>query len=178
MALCMLLSFSAAIAGSSKENADEVTTKSDNKSDDSTDSTTPKLLHAPISIEENMRLRRDLDEYSRTVDPAHVQIEERRRLMHQRIQARFQQTDKDNDNRISREEATESLPQVARHFSAVDTNNDGYLSLEELEALQTRIVERQRAEAIKIEVAPSLPESDAAKRKSKDAMLVNRKRTL
>ena len=174
----MLLSFSAAIAGSSKENADEVTTKSDTKSDDSTDSTTPKLLHGPISIEENMRLRRDLDEYSRTVDPAHVQIEERRRLMHQRIQARFQQTDKDNDNRISREEATESLPQVARHFSVVDTNNDGYLSLEELEALQTRIVERQRAEAIKVEVAPSLPEADATKRKSKDAMLVNRKRTL
>ena len=174
----MLLSFSVAIAGSSKENADEVTTKSDTKSDDNTDSTTPKLLHGPISIEENMRLRRDLDECSRTVDPAHVQIEERRRLMHQRIQARFQQTDKDNDNRISREEATESLPQVARHFSVVDTNNDGYLSLEELEALQTRIVERQRAEAIKVEVAPSLPEADATKRKSKDAMLVNRKRTL
>ena len=34
-----------------------------------------------VNMDENIRLRRDLDEYSRSVDPAHVQIEERRPVM-------------------------------------------------------------------------------------------------
>ncbi len=176
-ALCILFGVSGGpIAGPRDSNAD------DGKSLDSNaaDTTTPKLLHGPISIEENMRLRRDLDEYSRTVDPAHVQIEERRRLMHQRIQTRFAETDKDNDGKISLIEATESLPQVARHFNSVDTNNDGYITLDELEGLQARIVERQRAEAIKVDAnpPPAEPENAAAKRKNKDAMLSSRKHTL
>lgn len=179
-ALCILLGISGGpIAGPRDNNADD--SKSDSKPDpNAADTTTPKLLHGPISIEENMRLRRDLDEYSRTVDPAHVQIEERRRLMHQRIQARFTATDKDNDGRISLLEATESLPQVARHFNSVDTNNDGYLTLDELEGLQARIVERQRAEAIKVDAVPTPPEPEnaVAKRKNKDAMLTSRKHTL
>lgn len=159
------------------QSADEAASKSnDNKSADNDNQETfpAKKLKGPISIEDSIRLRRDLDEYSRTVDPAHVQIEERRRIMYQRIQTRFTESDKDNDGSISREEATESLPQVARHFNSVDTNNDGVLSLDELEALQSRIVERQRTDSIKIETA----EPDPTKRKSKDAMLNNRKRTL
>ncbi len=99
-----------------------------------------------ISIEESIKLRNDINEYSRTVDPAHVQIEERRRIMHERLKARFQAADVDNNNVISRDEAEQFMPQILRHFNDIDTNNDGVITLEELEALQTRIVERQRQE--------------------------------
>lgn len=97
-------------------------------------------VSGPISIEQSIRLRRDLDEYSKAVDPAHVQIEERRRVMHQRVQARFNEADRDNDGYISRSEALDSLPQVVRHFTYVDENGDNLISLEELESLQARIL--------------------------------------
>jgi len=179
LAFCILLAFTEPMNAAPRDGqaaADEMISKSnDAKSIDSDqDITSPRRLKGPISIEDSIRLRRDLDEYSRTVDPAHVQIEERRRIMYQRIQTRFADSDKDNDGTLSREEATESLPQVARHFGSVDTNNDGVLSLDELEALQFRIVERQRSDSIKIEPV----EPDSNKRKSRDAMLTNRKRTL
>lgn len=112
--------------------------------DDVTQSETQILpkspVSGPISIEQSIRLRRDLDEYSKAVDPAHVQIEERRRVMHQRVQARFNEADRDNDGYISRSEALDSLPQVVRHFTYVDENGDNLISLEELEALQARIL--------------------------------------
>ena len=60
-----------------------------------------------VNMDENIRLRRDLDEYSRSVDPAHVQIEERRRVMHKHLQERFAITDRDNDGTISLDEAYE-----------------------------------------------------------------------
>jgi hypothetical protein len=119
-----------------------------------------------VNIEENMRLRRDLDEYTRTVDPAHVQIEERRRVMHKRLQERFAQIDRDGDGMISREEAIEGIPQLVRHFPAVDLNRDNQLTLEELEALQAKILERQRLITVRIE-SPQEAES-SAKKKSKD----------
>jgi len=180
LAFCILLAFTDPMNAAPRDitaAAEEMVSKSnDGKSIDYDQDIIPlRKFKGPISIEDSIRLRRDLDEYSRTVDPAHVQIEERRRIMYQRIQTRFADSDKDNDGSLSREEATESLPQVARHFGSVDTNNDGVLSLDELEALQFRIVERQRSDSIKIE--PVEPES-SSKRKSKDAMLTNRKRTL
>jgi len=179
LACCILLAFADpayAAPRDAQSAADEVVAKlNDYKSaENDQDVISARKLKGPISIEDSIRLRRDLDEYSRTVDPAHVQIEERRRIMHQRIQTRFAESDKDNDGTLSREEATESLPQVARHFSAVDTNNDGVITLDELESLQFRIVERQRSDSIKIESV----EPDSTKRKSRDAMLTNRKRTL
>lgn len=126
-----------------------------------------------VNLDENIRLRRALDEYSRLVDPAHVQIEERRRVMHKRLQERFNQTDKDNDGFISREEAIEGMPQISRHFSGIDTNTDGFISLDELEALQLKIVERQRM-AVRVEPY----EAELAKRKTKDASISKPKRSL
>lgn len=179
VAFCILLVFTESMLAAPRDSqitADDAARQGDS---DAPDSFQVKKLRGPISIEESIRLRRDLDEYTRTVDPAHVQIEERRRIMHKRIQSRFLDTDKDNDGSISLEEATESLPQVARHFNAVDTNGDGVLSLDELEALQSKIVERQRTDSIKSEaVKTEAADAEAAKRKSKDAMLGNRKRTL
>jgi Ca2+-binding EF-hand superfamily protein len=126
-----------------------------------------------VNLDENIRLRRALDEYSRLVDPAHVQIEERRRVMHKRLQERFNQTDRDNDGFISRDEAIEGMPQISRHFIGIDVNNDGFISLDELEALQLKIVERQRM-AVRVEPY----EADLVKRKTKDASINKPKRSL
>ncbi|CAG0954947.1 hypothetical protein MTYP_00405 [Methylophilaceae bacterium] len=106
-----------------------------------------------VSAEERMRLRMDLNHYSRTADPAHVQIEDRRRVMHRRIQERFFSVDKDNDGQLSREETAENLPQVARHFNQVDLNGDGYISITELVAFQAQLIERQRAAEARLQEA-------------------------
>ena len=127
-----------------------------------------------VNMDDNIRLRRTLDEYSRTVDPAHVQIEERRRVMHQRIQERFSQADRDNDGGISLEEAYDSMPQLARHFGAVDLNSDHMITLEELEALQAKIAERQRMATLKVDAL----ETDNAKAKNKQGPSGNRKSAL
>lgn len=127
-----------------------------------------------VNLDDNIRLRRDLDDYTRTVDPAHVQIEERRRVMHKRLQERFSQTDRDNDGTISLEEAYETMPQLARHFGEVDLNSDRGITLEELEALQAKIAERQRVVAIKADAV----DADQGKRKNKDGNSSGRKSAL
>lgn len=122
-----------------------------------------QILDKRISIEDRIRLRRDLYEYSKSVDAAHIQIEERRRLMRKRIQDRFLDADHDNDGSLSREEATEMLPQVARHFSQFDLNGDGVITLMELEDAQAKIAERQRALTAKIDSQPE-PEANAKRK--------------
>lgn len=137
---------------------------------------TSKTSNEPIGVnmDENIRLRRDLDEYSRAVDPAHVQIEERRRVMHKRLQERFSETDRDNDGAISIEEAYDTMPQLARHFGAVDLNSDHVITLDELEALQAKIVERQRVATYKADI----PEMGNSKVKNKPTSSKYSKRAL
>lgn len=156
-----------------QSNSDE--TISESVDSGNTDDAPQPALDSNISSEDRMRLHRDLEEYSRTVDPAHVQIEERRRVMRMRLQERFLGSDKDNDGSISREEAFETMPQIARHFSQVDLNNDGVITLNELEAAQARAIEHQRAATAKAEILQQ--ETDPAKRKNKD-LASNRKRSL
>lgn len=127
-----------------------------------------------VNIDDNIRLRRALDEYSRTVDPAHVQIEERRRVMHQRLQERFSQTDRNNDGMISLEEANDMMPQLARHFGAIDLNGDRLITLDELEALQAKIAERQRIASAKADTS----EVDVNKSKIKSSVPNKRKSAL
>jgi low affinity Fe/Cu permease len=135
-----------------------------------------KTSNEPIGVnmDENIRLRRDLDEYSRAVDPAHVQIEERRRVMHKRLQERFSEADRDNDGAISIEEAYDTMPQLARHFGAVDLNSDHVITLDELEVLQAKIVERQRVTTYKSDI----PEMDNSKVKNKPTNSKYSKRAL
>ncbi len=165
----------------SNQNADEQVVKPGDlaNQDNSLYTRPPKNL---ISIEDSIKLRNDINEYSRTVDPAHVQIEERRRIMHDRLKARFQAADMDNNNVISRDEAEQFMPQILRHFNEIDTNNDGVITLEELEALQTRIAERQRQEQERKDAelaAQQVAAEQAAKKKAtSDASLNNKKRSM
>ncbi|HYN54975.1 MAG TPA: EF-hand domain-containing protein [Methylotenera sp.] len=159
------LCFNAAAADKNNSvNADDTAKRS---ADDGTQQT----LNLNFSPEHREKLRKALDDYSRTVDPNHEQIEERRRAMQESIKARFLATDNDNDGTIDRQEATESLPQIARHFSQVDTNQDNVISLDELDDAQTRILERRKAAEAALE-AQKIQELEAAaapKRKSKQA---------
>ena len=147
---------------------------------DSANEGTQQTLNLNFSPENRSKIRKALDEYSRSADPEHKQIEERRRSMRESIEARFLAIDKDNDGSIDRQEATESLPQVARHFSQVDTNQDEVITLDELQAAQARILEHRKAEEALLE-AQKQQEADAlasAKRKTKQAVNNNHRSSL
>ncbi len=135
-----------------------------------------------FSPEARVRLRKALAEYSKSTDPEHHQIEARRRDMRDSIKARFSACDKDLDETIDRIETTECLPQVARQFNQVDTNNDGVISLDELEDAQASIVERERVIEAKMEADKlrdlAVEAAPQAKRKAKQSDNTSRKRSL
>lgn len=111
-----------------------------------------QTLNINFSPERREMLRKALEEYARAVDPSHDQIEERRRAMQDSIETRFFEADSNGDSTLDRQEATEKLPQIARHFSNVDTNQDGVISLTELVDAQARILERRRAAEAALEL--------------------------
>ncbi len=110
-----------------------------------------QTLNLNFSPEHREKLRKALDEYSRSIDPSHDQIEERRRAMQENIETRFFEADSDGNGTIDRQEATEKLPQIARHFSTVDSNQDNLISLGELVEAQARIMERRKAGELALE---------------------------
>ena len=120
-----------------------------------------------FSPEDRARLRKALADYAKNNDPEHVQIEQKRKAMRESVEARFNECNKDNDDSLDRVEATECLPQVARHFGYVDVDEDSVITLEELELAQAKMEERQKAAEIKVE-AKRIQEVEAdIKNKSK-----------
>ena len=113
-----------------------------------------------FSPEDRARLRKALADYAKTTDPEHNQIEQKRKAMRESVEERFSECDKDNDDSIDRVEATECLPQIARHFSYVDVDEDNVITLEELELAQAKMEERQKAAEAKIE-AQRIQEAEA-----------------
>jgi arsenate reductase-like glutaredoxin family protein len=51
--------------------------------------------------------------------------------MHAKGEAKFKNADKDNDGTLDKEEA-KAMPNVAKHFDAIDADKDGTVSLEEI----------------------------------------------
>ena len=139
-----------------------------------------QTLNLNFSPENREKLRKALDDYAKSVDHDHDQIEERRRAMQESIEARFLDADNDGDGTIDRQEATEKLPQIARHFSQVDLNQDNVISLDELEEAQARIIERRKAAEATLE-AQKLEAAEAAivgKPKNKQTATNVKKRAL
>lgn len=120
-----------------------------------------------FSPEDRARLRKALSDYSKNTDPEHNQIELRRKAMRDNVEARFSECDKDNDDSIDRVEATACLPQIARHFSFVDVDEDNVITLEELELAQAKMEERQKAVEAKIEAQRILETEAEIKNKGK-----------
>ena len=53
--------------------------------------------------------------------------------------ARLKAADANGDGMISRDEASKSLPMIARHFDEIDTNHDGQVTSEELQAFHQKM---------------------------------------
>lgn len=140
--LSIFATYSAFAAGKNKLLVADSTT---NQSADEANFGLQQTLELNFSPENREKLRRALDEYARSVDQNHAQIEKNRRLMSESIERRFLEADGDGDGSVDRQEATEKLPQIARQFSQVDTNHDELTTIDELEEAQTRIMERRRA---------------------------------
>jgi hypothetical protein len=91
-----------------------------------------------MTPQESQELYRDLQNQSEAAYADHAQIESRREAMRKRMQERLQQADTDNDNSVSRIEAEENMPGLAKHFNQIDTNHDGVITLDELKAADER----------------------------------------
>ena len=50
------------------------------------------------------------------------------------MQERLKAADKNGVGKISREEATASLPKLSKHFDQIDANKDGFISKDEMKA--------------------------------------------
>lgn len=68
-----------------------------------------------------------------TQEELRAAAEARRAEMKEKAAARFKSADKNGDGFLSKDEAA-ALPRLARHFDDLDTNKDGMLTPEEIEA--------------------------------------------
>jgi hypothetical protein len=126
-----------------------------------------QTLELNFSPEDRVRLRKALSDYAKNTDPEHNQIEQKRKAMRESVEERFGECDKDNDETLDRIEAAQCLPQIARHFSYVDVDEDNLITLEELELAQAKMEARQKEVEAKME-AQRIQEAEAEiKNKSK-----------
>ena len=147
----------------------------DNRIVDNDDIGLSKTLEHNFSPEDRARLRKALSDYARNTDPDHQLMLQKRKIMHDSISQRFNECNRDNDDSLDREEATLCLPQVARHFSYVDLDGNGVITLDELENAYAQMVERQREAEAKTQAQQAIvsdSESDKSKNKSKPATAV------
>jgi len=147
----------------------------DNRMVDNDDVGLSKTLERNFSPEDRARLRKALSDYARNTDPDHQLMLQKRKIMHDSISQRFNECNRDNDDSLDREEATLCLPQVARHFSYVDLDGNGVITLDELENAYAQMVERQREAEAKSQAQQAIvtdSETDKSRNKSKPASAV------
>jgi hypothetical protein len=106
-----------------------------------------QVLEEKLPPEARKRLREVLDSYSRQAYPDGEQLAERRRLMHDRMQERLNNADKNGVGSISRSEAQLRMPRLARQFDQIDTNGDNIVTREEMQAARDRAVMEKRETA-------------------------------
>ncbi len=101
----------------------------------------PLDLEQSLPPDERERMYRDMDRFASTY-PGREQMEGRRQKM---LRDRFKLADPDNDGSISREEAEQHMPSLAKHFDEVDNDGDGVVSMEEMLAAQGKLREQREA---------------------------------
>jgi flagellar basal body-associated protein FliL len=111
-----------------------------------------KTLEYNFSPVDRARLRKALTDYARNNDPEHIKIKRQRQLMRDSLKERFAQCNNDLDDSLDRQEVTECLPQIARHFNAVDVDENNVITFEELELAQAKWTERHKAAEAKLEL--------------------------
>jgi len=111
-------------------------------------------LEEKLPPEARKRLREVLNSFSRQAYPDDEQLEERRRLMHDRMQERLNNADKNGVGSISRSEAQLRMPRLARQFDQIDTNGDNIITREEMQASRDR-ASMEKRETARIE-SPSV----------------------
>jgi hypothetical protein len=111
-------------------------------------------LEEKLPPEARKRLREVLNSFSRQAYPDGEQLEERRRLMHDRMQERLNNADKNGVGSISRSEAQLRMPRLARQFEQIDTNGDNIITREEMQASRDR-ASMEKRETARIE-SPSV----------------------
>lgn len=140
----------------------------DNRIIDNDDVGLSKTLEHNFSPEDRARLRKALSDYARNTDPDHQLMLQKRKAMHDSISQRFNECNRDNDDSLDREEATLCLPQVARHFSYVDLDGNGVITLDELENAYAKMVERQREAEAKSETQQNIVSDSDVDAKSRN----------
>lgn len=140
----------------------------ENRMGDNDDVGLSKTLEHNFSPEDRARLRKALSDYARNTDPDHQLMQQKRKAMHDSISQRFNECNRDNDDSLDREEATLCLPQVARHFSYVDLDGNGVITLDELENAYAKMVERQREAEAKSEAQQNIVSDSDVDNKSRN----------
>lgn len=165
--LMLMLLGSAIVLPALAENADGDTTLDKMVADDDQLTGLQQTLEYNFSPEDRARLRKALADYSRNNDPEHIQIESKRKAMKASLKERFNRCNHDLDDSLDRQEVTECLPQVARHFNTVDVDENNVITVEELELAQAKWIERHKAADARVE-AQRIKEAEAKiKKKSK-----------
>lgn len=104
-------------------------------------------LEEKLPPEARRRLREVLNAYSRQAYPDGEQVEERRRLMHDRMQERLNNADKNGVGSISRSEAQLRMPRLARQFDQIDLNGDNIITRDEMQVARDRLMMEKRETA-------------------------------
>lgn len=128
-------------------------TDSANSSPNSVTSATEEQTEERQKFEEKLppearrRLREVLNAYSRQAYPDGDPVEERRRLMHDRMEERLNNADKNGVGSISRSEAQLRMPRLARQFDQIDLNGDNIITRDEMQIARDRLLMEKRETA-------------------------------
>jgi len=123
-----------------------------------------------IELEE---IHNALSNFSKAEDKVNVIYEQRRREMLESVERRFILCDSDNNEQLDVYETTVCLPQIARQFRKVDTNNDFLISFDEMailaKAYQDKVNAKQdeSSQIVKSKKTPSPATAQKNKTKTK-----------
>ena len=121
-----------------------------------------------IELEE---IHNALSNFSKSEDKVNIIYEQRRREMLESVERRFILCDSDNNEQLDVYETTVCLPQIARQFRRVDTDNDNLISFDEMailaKAYQDNINSKQDANSQTVKSKNKSSPATAQKKKTK-----------